>query len=214
MPQDSRQPSSALLRRSCSALALGLLAALAPPAAQAEKADRTRQMVISAERPGTVDLQRQVVVFNGDVSISQGSMLIRAERVELREMPDGYRAATAIGSAATPASYRQKREGLDETVEGSADRIEYDGRTETLRFVGHGAVRRLRGGVVADEITGETIVWDAAVEVFRVEGGESTAGNPGGRVRAVLSPRAASAASAPPAELEPSRELKTPGAKP
>jgi hypothetical protein len=31
--------------------------------------------------------------------ISQGTMVLRAERVELRETPDGYREATAIGSA-------------------------------------------------------------------------------------------------------------------
>ena len=29
-------------------------------------------------------------------------------------------------------------------MEGAADRIEFDGRSETLRFVGNGAVRRLR----------------------------------------------------------------------
>ncbi|MFO1273047.1 MAG: lipopolysaccharide transport periplasmic protein LptA [Rubrivivax sp.] len=184
-----------------------LLAGLALGAG-AEKADRTRQIVIEADNPGTLDLQRQVSVFNGNVSITQGTMVIRADRVELREMPDGYRAATAIGSAARPASYRQKRDGVDETVEGSADRIEYDGRTDTLRFLGNGAVRRLRGGTVADEITGNLIVWDAAAEVFRVEGAPASAASPGGRVRAVLSPReAASAPAAPPAPLTPSRSI-------
>lgn len=185
-----------------------LLAGLALGAG-AEKADRTRQIVIEADNPGTLDLQRQVSVFNGNVSITQGTMVIRADRVELREMPDGYRAATAIGSAAKPASYRQKRDGVDETVEGAAERIEYDGRSDTLRFVGNGAVRRLRGGTVADEITGNLIVWDAAAEVFRVEGAPASAATPGGgRVRAVLSPReAASAPAAPPAALTPSRSL-------
>lgn len=184
-----------------------LLAGLALGAG-AEKADRTRQIVIEADNPGTLDLQRQVSVFNGNVSITQGTMVIRADRVELREMPDGYRAASAIGSAAKPASYRQKRDGVDETVEGSAERIEYDGRTDTLRFLGHGAVRRLRGGTVADEITGSLIVWDAAAEVFRVEGGPASAASPGGRVRAVLTPReAASAPAASPAPLVPSRSI-------
>ena len=129
------------------------LAALAA-AAQAEKADRSKPMMVEADQPGTVDLQRQVVVFNGNVVITQGTMVIRADRIELRETPDGYRAASAIGSAGKPASYRQKRDGVDENVEGAADRIEYDGRADTLRFVGNGAVRRLRGGTVADEITG------------------------------------------------------------
>jgi lipopolysaccharide export system protein LptA len=184
--------------------------ALAAPwlPAQAEKADRGKPMVVEADRPGTVDLQRQVVVFNGNVTITQGTMVIRAERVELREMPDGYRAATAIGSSAQPASYRQKRDGVDETVEGEAERIEYDGRADRLRFVGHGAVRRLRGTVLADEITGNAITWDANAELFSVEGGAPTAANPSGRVRAVLSPPpSASAAPAASAPLQPSRNL-------
>jgi lipopolysaccharide export system protein LptA len=200
------------LSRLSSLLAAALLLSLAT-AASAERADRNRPLVIEADKPGSVDLQRQVVVFNGNVVISQGTMVIRAERVELRELSDGYRAATAIGVAGKPASFRQKRDGVDETVEGSADRIEFDGHADTLRFIGNGSVRRLRGSAVADEITGGMILWDSNAEVFRVEGGATSAANPDGRVRAVLSPRAAAAsapagASAP--VLQPSRALPGP----
>ncbi|MFO0442846.1 MAG: LptA/OstA family protein, partial [Betaproteobacteria bacterium] len=147
-----------------------------------------------------------------------GSMVLRAERVEMRTLPDGYRAASATGAAGRPATWRQKREGLDETVEGAADRIEFDGRADTLRFLGNGAVRRLRAGTVSDEITGDRILWDNTTEVFRVEGGTVSPTNPGGRVRAVLSPRAESPASAPAVPvppLQPSRRLgETPPAAP
>lgn len=173
----------------------GVLAATAP--AHAERADRSKPMVVEADRPGTVDLQRQVVVFNGNVVISQGTMVLRADRVEMREMPDGFRAASAIGSAGRPATWRQRRDGGgDEVVEGAAERIEFDGKADTLRFVGNGAVRRMRAGTVADEITGAVIVWDNLAEVFRVEGGAPTAANPTGRVRVVLSPRAEAASGA------------------
>jgi lipopolysaccharide export system protein LptA len=166
------------------ALAGGLLAA-----AHAERADRDKPMVIEADKPGTVDLLRQLVVFNGNVVIVQGTMQIRAERVELRELPDGFRAATAFGAPGQLASFRQKRDGVDETLQGSAERIEYDGRASTLRLVGNGSVRRLRGTTVADEITGALIVWDNNAELFSVQGGASSAANPSGRVRAVISPR-------------------------
>jgi lipopolysaccharide export system protein LptA len=206
---------SPTLRPLLAALLLGL--ALGP--ASAEKADRNKPMVVEADKPGTVDLLRQVVVFNGNVVIAQGTMEIRADRVELRELPDGYRAATAIGTPGRQATYRQKRDGVDETVQGSADRIEFDGRTETLRFIGNGSVRRLRGTAVADEITGATIVWDNSAELFSVQGGNATPANPGGRVRAVLSPRVESAVTpaspAAPAPatgpaLQPSRTLGAP----
>jgi lipopolysaccharide export system protein LptA len=196
-----------------SLLALALSGAALLPA-HAERADRDKPMVIEADKPGTVDLLRQQVVFNGNVVIVQGTMQIRAERVELRELPDGFRAATAFGAAGRPASFRQKRDGLDETLEGSAERIEYDGRASTLRLVGNGSVRRLRGSTVADEINGALIVWDNTAELFSVQGGASSAANPGGRVRAVLSPRTDSAATPAPADagaaLLPNRALAAP----
>lgn len=189
--------------------AIGLAAA--PQPATAEKADRAKPMVIEADRSGVLDMQRQVLVYSGNVAVTQGTMVLRADRIEVRETADGYRDATAIGSADKPASYRQKRDGLDELVEGTADRIEFDGRAETLRFVGNGAVRRLRGSTVADEITGALIVWDAIGEVFSVEGGTRTTTNPNGRVRAVLSPRAEPASAPAPAAaaapLQPARGL-------
>lgn len=187
-------PLRALLRwLTAAAFTAGLLCV----PAHAEKADRSKPMVVEAEQPGTVDLQRQVVLFNGNVSVTQGTMIMRAERLEMRETPDGYRAATALGSPGKPATWRQRRDGVDEFVEGSADRIEFDGRADTIRFLGNGAVRRLRAGAVVDEITGGTIVWDNITEVFRVEGGATSATNPSGRVRVILSPRADGPPSAP-----------------
>ena len=199
-----------------SALVLALCAAAAVPV-QAEKADRSKPIVVEADRDGVLDLQRRVVTYAGNAVVTQGTMVLRAERIEMRETADGYRAASAIGSAGKPASWRQKRDGVDEVVEGAADRIEFDGRSDTLRFIGNGAVRRLRGGVVADEITGGAILWDNTAEVFRVEGGAATAANPSGRVRAVLSPRPEADAEAPArpasANLAPSRRLAPPADK-
>jgi len=198
-------------------LLLALALTLAVGGAQAEKADRTKPIVMEADRPGTLDFQRQVLVFNGNAVITQGSMVLRADRIELREMPDGYRAASVIGLPGKPATWRQRRDGpADEVVEGSADRIEFDGRADTLRFVGNGVVRRLRGGTVADEITGATIVWDNIAEIFKVEGGAVTPANPSGRVRVTLTPRAETASTPPAtppatprtAPLQPSRTLQ------
>lgn len=175
---------------------------LASAHALAEKADRARPMTLESDRPCTLDLARQTSTCSGNVVLAQGSLQIRAERLELREMPDGYRQAVALGTDGRRASYRQKRDGGEETVEGSADRIEYDSRHGTLRFNGNAQVRRLQGSAAGDEIHGALIIWDSVAEIFSVEGGAANAANPGGRVRAVLAPReaaatAASAASAP-----------------
>lgn len=191
--------------------ALVLVLCAHAPGAWAEKADRTKPIVVDADQPGTFDLQRQVVVFSGNVVITQGTLSLRAERVEVRETREGQRVALAVGSAAQPARYRQKRDGLDEWIEGSADRIEYDTRADTLKLTGNATVRRLRGSEVADEITGSSIVWDNTAGLFTVSGGTPTAANPSGRIRAILAPRADPAAVPAPAQATPPRPARSPG---
>jgi lipopolysaccharide export system protein LptA len=189
MPPNTLLPSTCPARLTTLLRGLMAVATLAAClSVQAEKADREKPMVVEADRPGTVDMQRKVVVFNGNVVIVQGTMRIAAERVEVRELGDGKRTAVATGAPARQATFRQKRDGVDETIEAVADRIEYDGATDALRFVGQATVRRMRGTQKADEIFGQTITWNNATEVFRVEGGAVTPDNPSGRVRAILSP--------------------------
>jgi lipopolysaccharide export system protein LptA len=171
-----------------SALLLAVLLALAPHT-RAEKADRALPMVVEADKPGSMDMQKQIVVFNGNVVLTQGTTTLRAERVEVRETKDGQRSGVATGTAARRAWYREKRDALDEFVEGEGERIEFDTRSDTLRFIGNAVVRRLRGNELVDEITGQLITWNNTTELFTVEGG-TTLANPSGRVRAVLGPRA------------------------
>lgn len=162
----------------------------------AERADRTKPLSVEADQQSKLDMLNQVVVFNGNVVVTKGTMMMRSDRIEVRETPDGYHVASALGSSAKPATFRQKRDGVNEFIEGQADRLEYDGRTDVIRFVGNAQVRRLRGATVADEVSGALITWDNTAEQFSVSAGPSaqSAANPSGRVRAVLTPRE----SAPP----------------
>jgi lipopolysaccharide export system protein LptA len=201
------------LRRSLAGL---LVVGFLVPAARAEQADRFKPLNVEADLPGKIDLLNQFVVFNGNVVVTKGTMTIRAGRIEVRETPDGYHTAVAFGSAGHPATFREKRDAVDEYIEGEAERLEYDGKTDTVRFVNHASVRRLRGATVADEITGNLVTYDGISEVFSVSGGATpTPGNPAGRVRAVLTPRegtpaaraAAAGDSAPPPALRSSSGL-------
>ena len=198
----------------------GLWLSLASPPAQAEKADRSKPMTLESDQPCTVNLQKQTSLCSGNVVISQGTLQIRADRLELRESAGGHQTAIATGSTGStgaggkPASYRQKRDGVDEVVEGTAQRIDYDSRTGTLRFEGAAQVRRLLGATQADEISGAVIVWDSLAETFNVRGGAASAANPGGRVRAVIAPRqpaepavAPAQPAAPAASLRPTTTL-------
>ena len=182
----------------CLLLRVGLVALVAlASTAQAERADRFKPLTVEAREPGKIDLQKQFVEFNGDVVVTKGTMLIRAGRIEMRETPDGYHTAVALGTPAKPATFRQKRDGVDEYIEGEAERLEYDARSDTVRFVSNAIVRRTRAGVSADEISGNLVTYDNTSEVFSVSGGaRPTAANPNGRVRAVLTPREGSPAAA------------------
>ena len=184
-------------QRTCLGLALAVALSLSSPAASAERADRSKPMTLESDQPCTVNLQKQTSVCSGNVSISQGSLILRADRLELRETPEGYQMAQAIGGAGKPASYRQKRDGSDEVIEGQAQRIDYDSKAGTLRFEGQAQVRRLLAGMQADEISGALIVWNSVSETFSVSGGAPSANNPGGRVRAVITPRLPAEAAAP-----------------
>jgi lipopolysaccharide export system protein LptA len=191
-------------------LALATAIGLVAPAASAERADRFRPLNVEADQPGRIDLANQFVVFNGNVVVTKGTIVIRAARIEVRESPDGYHSAVAIGAPGRPATFREKRDGVDETIEGEAERLEYDGRADTIRFINRASVRRMRGSALADELSGDLVSYDNTTEVFSVSGGTATPANPGGRVRAVLTPRqgtpAAEAASqaAAPLKLSPS----------
>ncbi len=215
-------PASSCFGRSClapgacaAALVAASLWAAGPGPARAERADRNKPMVVEADREGTIDTQRGVTTFSGNALISQGTMLIRAERVEVRDPPGGARSALALGTVAQPATYRQKRDGVDEHMEAQAERIEYDAASETLRFTGQAALRRLRAGSVVDETLGAIITWNNRSETLTVQGGAPSAANPSGRVRSTFGPAAPKAASAPaaraePLPLKPSRALAEP----
>ena len=179
------------------ALLLLALVALAGEPALAEKADRFKPLNVEGDQPGKFDLLNRFGVFNGNVVVTKGTMIIRAARIEVRESPDGYYTAVAFGSATRHATFRQRRDAADEFIEGDAERLEYDGKSDVIRFVNNASVRRLRGVASADEIAGNLVTYDSTTEVFNVSGGApATAANPGGRVRAVLVPREGSAAAA------------------
>lgn len=194
-------------------LLIAMACALTAGVVQAEKADRNKPMNIEADALRYDDL-RQTSIFTGRVVMTKGTILIRGARVEVRQDAEGYQFGTVTAEPGKLAYYRQKREGVDEYIEGESEVIEYDGKADRVRFVRHAELRRLRGATVSDELNGSLIVYDNTTDVFTVDGGPAAGpSGPGGRVRAILTPRSAasapagSAAQQPPAQLRPSTTL-------
>ena len=184
-------------------LSLVLMAALALgvalPAA-AEKGDRDKPMNAEADALRYDDL-KQSSVFTGNVVITKGSTIVRGDRVDVSQDPEGYQQAVSIAAPGKLAYYRKKRDGVDEYIEGEGERIEYDSRADLVKFVKRAVMRRYNGATLVDETTGSLIVYDNNTDVFTVDGGAQnrTATNPTGRIRAMLSPRSAASAAAAPA---------------
>ena len=194
-------------------------------AAHAEKADRAKPMNIEADALRHDEL-KQTSVFSGRVVMTKGSIVLRGARLDVRQDADGYQYGVVTAEAGKRAFFRQKRDTVagapDEFIEGESEIIEYDGKADNVRFITRAELRRYRGAVLSDEITGAVIVYNNLTDVFTVDGKRTPATNaagdapaPGGRVRAVLAPQdppagAAAPEAAPPASapvLRPSNSL-------
>ncbi len=97
---------------------------------------------------------------------------------------NGFAHGTATGHL---ASFRQKREGFDEYVEGYGERIEYDTQSETVDFFGQARMIRKQ-----DEVRGDHITYNAKTEIFQVHSAPNQAADASGkgRVRVILQPKA------------------------
>ncbi len=169
-------------------LVLALVLAAAP--AQAEKADQTKPMNVEADTLRYDDLN-QTSVFTGRVVVTKGTIVIRGARIDVRQDPEGYQYGTVTADPGKRAFFRQKREGVDEFMEGEGETIEYDGKADRVKFIGRAEMRRYRGETLSDETSGAVITYENATDQFSVDGnpGGATPSNPGGRVHATLAPK-------------------------
>jgi lipopolysaccharide export system protein LptA len=157
--------------------------------AHAEKADSSKPMTIDANSVSDDDV-KQIRTLTGNVVVQRGTLLIKADKAVMRTDPEGYSFITFTAGGNGVATFRQKRDGGDLWVEGQAERMEYDDKTENLKMYSRAKLARFEGTKVSDEVEGAYIAYDSRKEFFNVENsvtGESKPG--GGRVRMVIQPR-------------------------
>jgi lipopolysaccharide export system protein LptA len=188
---------------------LAVAAALALPlAAVAEKGDREKEIQVLADRLAADDAKKEAV-YEGNVVVTQGTMRITSAKIVVREDPQGYRTYIATGA---PVTFRQKRDKVDDWIEGSAQRAEFDDRNDLLRLFSGATLKSSQG-----ELTGDFISYDRGKEFFEVTGaapGKPPA--PGSRVKATIIPQkkgaeGKEAPAQPPVTLRPD---KGPGTSP
>lgn len=160
-------------------LLFALCASLLATPSHAEKADRDKPVNLEADTV-TLDDIKKISVYSGNVVISQGTLMVRADRVQVTQNASGLDRLSATGR---PVAFRQKLDGREEYIEGFADRIEYNSTSGQLELIGQA---RLQRG--ADELRGAQISYNANTEFYTVTG-QPNAQTPGGRVRAVIRPK-------------------------
>lgn len=164
------------------------------PLALAERADRDQPVNIEANKV-TVDDRNKVHIFEGDVVLTQGTLVIKGDKLVVTQDASGFQNGVATAAGQRLATFRQKREGSNEYVNGEAERIEYNSRTEKAKLFVRAKVTS--GG---DEVRGHFIEYDSMSENYLVTnapGAAPTAASGGdGRVRAVIQPKSDNKAGA------------------
>ncbi len=155
-----------------SALLLTLLCTLLSTPALAKTDDRSKPININADT-SEYDERAGTQVLSGNVEISQGSMVIKADRivVELRD-----NALYRISGSGSPIRFQQLTEN-DELMRGQSNEISYNTRTSEITFKGNAEFER-----PGQKFTGHTISYNMAKLTFKA------AGNNKGRVNIVLQP--------------------------
>ncbi len=148
--------------------------------AHAEKGDREKEIQILADKL-TADDAKKEAVYEGNVIVTQGTMRITSARIVVREDAEGYRSFVATGS---PVTFRQKRDNVDDWIDGQAARAEFDDRSNLLKLFTGARLKSAQG-----ELNGDFISYDRTKEFFQATGaapGREPA--PGSRVKATIIP--------------------------
>jgi lipopolysaccharide export system protein LptA len=167
-----------------SRIAVPLILAVLSQPVLAERADRDKPTQIEANRI-SIDDARKIQILEGDVIVTKGTMVLRADRVVITEDQYGFQKGVAYGGKDGLARIRQKREGKDEYTDGEAERIEYNSNSEVAEFFHRAWVRSGE-----DQVRGDYIWYDGVSEKYLVTAGPNRDPKaPPARVRAVIQPK-------------------------
>jgi lipopolysaccharide export system protein LptA len=161
---------------------IGLVCLLLPTLAWAEAADRNKPIELEADSV-TVDDAKKTSTYIGNVILTQGTLIIHADKLTVSEDKAGFQHSTSTGK---PTTFKQKLEGKNEYMQGGASRIEYDGRMDKVQLYTNAWVKRGE-----DIVKGDYISYDANAEYAEVLGGntQSESGTSSGRVKATIQPK-------------------------
>lgn len=159
---------------------------LVSPWLHAASEDRTHPTNIEADRV-EVDDRNKVATFTGSVVLTQGTLVLRSDRLVATQDAQGFQKGVATSNNGRRAFISQRRAN-GELAEGEAQRIEYDGRTEIAEMTGDAEVRS-----AGDVVRGHYIQYNALTEQYKADSVASPDGRGNGRVHITIPPKSGAA---------------------
>lgn len=153
---------------------LGTLAVTAPAGALPD--DRNQAIEIRS-REAVREEKKGLTVYEGNVTIRQGSILIRADKVSVYVEAGKVNRIEAVGQ---PARYQQQPEPDSELIIARARTIEYRLNDDFIHLVGEASLEQEQA-----TLSGERIDYDLEKEVIRARGGDDSDNE---RIRMVIPP--------------------------
>lgn len=100
----------------------------------------------------SLDMENSLVTFTDNVVITQGSILIKANKVIIKRPPEGSNKKETVEAFGNPVTFHQK---LDDgkPVDGRANKVHYDLGAEFLTLTGNAELRQLDSKINGDHIT-------------------------------------------------------------
>ena len=190
-------------------LQLGILicsAILAQSVAFADSSDSDQPIQIYSDQFEGDDVN-QTAVYEGNVSVHQGTMEIHGNRLTLSIDPQGYRHAVMTPLKGKLVNFKQRRDptkpGVEEWMHGKGDKLTYDEKNNNLILTNNAVVSRSENGVLKDQSTGQEIVYNLTSSTATIQGNKQKGSS--GRVNTVIAPRNSAEPKSQPLKLKPNR---------
>ena len=148
-----------------------------------EKTDKDQPIIIDSDEL-LIDDSKNTSTYSGDVILQQGTLIIRGDKLTIREDKQGFQHSSSIGK---PTTFKQKMENSEDYIEGQALTIEYDGNMDKIHLYSKARVKKGN-----DLVIGDYIMYDANSEFAQALSGNTVTkdGNEvkKGRTRAIIRP--------------------------
>lgn len=138
--------------------------------------DDTNQPINIVSDNQALDMEKSVVTFTDNVVITQGSILIKANKVVITRPPENSGKKETVEAFGNPVTFHQLMDD-GKPADGKANRVFYDLGTEFLTLTGNAQLQQLDS-----KINGDVITYDVKKQQLKANG------SPKSRVTTVLIP--------------------------